>query len=124
MGFSLSPRRVEQRFEATVGGEQVLGNDVRLAEHGHEGGVPVPAGHDLEMQVRGDARPGGLAQVEPGVDAVGPEGGFTSEEVARAEAAGWRPVRLGTTAMRAETAAMVLPAILAYEWGEDDEDKS
>ncbi|MBP7584334.1 MAG: 16S rRNA (uracil(1498)-N(3))-methyltransferase [Spirochaetes bacterium] len=73
----------------------------------------------------------GLKEVARGIGAslhaallVGPEGGFTTEEVARAAAAGWRPVRLGTTAMRAETAAMVLPAILAYEWGEDDEDKS
>jgi 16S rRNA (uracil1498-N3)-methyltransferase len=54
---------------------------------------------------------------------VGPEGGFTGQEVARAVSAGWEPVRLGVTALRAETAAMILPAILAYEWGEDDEDK-
>jgi 16S rRNA (uracil1498-N3)-methyltransferase len=55
---------------------------------------------------------------------VGPEGGFTDSEVAGAAGAGWLPFRMGETAMRAETAAMVLPAILLYEWGEDDEDKS
>lgn len=55
---------------------------------------------------------------------VGPEGGFTDREVTRAADAGWIPVRMGVTAMRAETAAMVLPAILVYEWGDDDEDKS
>lgn len=55
---------------------------------------------------------------------VGPEGGFTDREVSRAAETGWIPVRMGVTAMRAETAAMVLPAILCYEWGDDDEDKS
>lgn len=55
---------------------------------------------------------------------VGPEGGFSGQEIMRALSAGWEQVRLGTTSLRAETASMVLPAILSYEWGEEDEDKS
>ncbi len=51
---------------------------------------------------------------------VGPEGGFTDREVSEASSRGWTPVRLGYTALRAETAALVLPAILAYEWSEYD----
>ena len=40
--------------------------------------------------------------------AVGPEGGFTDEEVARAQEAGWYLVGLGPRILRVETAAIVL----------------
>ncbi len=43
--------------------------------------------------------------------AVGPEGGFTAEEVALAEAAGWRLVDLGPRTLRVETAALMLAAL-------------
>jgi 16S rRNA (uracil1498-N3)-methyltransferase len=42
--------------------------------------------------------------------AIGPEGGFTDEEVARALEHGWQPVCLGPRTLRMETAAMVLAA--------------
>ena len=38
--------------------------------------------------------------------AVGPEGGWTEEELAEFDAAGWRSVTLGRTILRAETAAI------------------
>ena len=38
--------------------------------------------------------------------AVGPEGGWTGEELAEFDAAGWRSVTLGPTILRAETAAI------------------
>ena len=41
---------------------------------------------------------------------VGPEGGFSEEEVAEAEEAGWRVVSLGPRRLRAETAAIVAAA--------------
>jgi 16S rRNA (uracil1498-N3)-methyltransferase len=44
--------------------------------------------------------------------AVGPEGGFTDEEVGTATAAGWRRVSLGPRVLRVETAAVAL-AVLA-----------
>ncbi|HPI89008.1 MAG TPA: RsmE family RNA methyltransferase [Spirochaetota bacterium] len=47
---------------------------------------------------------------------VGPEGGFSSAEVDRARASGWTPVRVGSTVFRAETAAVVIPSIVLYEW--------
>jgi 16S rRNA (uracil1498-N3)-methyltransferase len=42
--------------------------------------------------------------------AVGPEGGFTEEEVSRAAAAGWRTVSLGPRILRVETAGIALAA--------------
>ncbi len=44
--------------------------------------------------------------------AVGPEGGFTDEEVALAVAAGWRTVNLGPRILRVETAALFLTAMV------------
>jgi 16S rRNA (uracil1498-N3)-methyltransferase len=44
--------------------------------------------------------------------AVGPEGGFTPDEVAAAAAVGWRPVSLGSRVLRVETAAIAAAARL------------
>jgi 16S rRNA (uracil1498-N3)-methyltransferase len=49
---------------------------------------------------------------------VGPEGGFDGDEVARAGAAGFIPVKLGRRILRTETAAIALVAILQYELGD------
>jgi len=43
--------------------------------------------------------------------AVGPEGGFTDEEVARAVELGWQTVDLGPRTLRIETAALVLATL-------------
>jgi 16S rRNA (uracil1498-N3)-methyltransferase len=61
--------------------------------------------------------PGGESKLESGagrdtVVAVGPEGGFTDDEVAQAQEAGWSLVDLGPRILRVETAAIAL-AILA-----------
>lgn len=45
--------------------------------------------------------------------AIGPEGGFTPEEVTAALAAGWRSVSLGPRVLRVETAAIAAAAIAA-----------
>ncbi|MBW2708965.1 MAG: 16S rRNA (uracil(1498)-N(3))-methyltransferase [Deltaproteobacteria bacterium] len=49
---------------------------------------------------------------------VGPEGGFTPEEVSTAQRAGFIPVSMGSRILRAETASLVLVAIVQYEWGD------
>jgi 16S rRNA (uracil1498-N3)-methyltransferase len=62
------------------------------------------------------AHPGGAAIPTCQSDvviAVGPEGGFTVEEIAAAEAAGWQRVGLGVRILRSETAATALAAALA-----------
>lgn len=46
--------------------------------------------------------------------AVGPEGGFTDDEVTAAEAAGWRRVSLGPRVLRVETAAIAAAAWVGF----------
>jgi len=59
-----------------------------------EGGVPIQTAIPLQN----------------GVVAIGPEGGFTAEEVSIAVASGWRPISLGPRVLRVETAALVAVA--------------
>jgi 16S rRNA (uracil1498-N3)-methyltransferase len=49
---------------------------------------------------------------------VGPEGGFSEEEVRCAKKEGFIPVKLGQRILRTETAAIVLVSILQYELGD------
>jgi 16S rRNA (uracil1498-N3)-methyltransferase len=49
---------------------------------------------------------------------VGPEGGFTEEEVMEANHQGFIPVKLGQRILRTETAAIALVGILQYELGD------
>lgn len=47
--------------------------------------------------------------------AVGPEGGFTDDERERLAATGYRPVRLGASVLRFETAALVAAAHVSIQ---------
>ncbi len=47
---------------------------------------------------------------------VGPEGGFSEAELNSASEKGWIPVNFGTTHLRAETAAVILPSLIIYQW--------
>jgi 16S rRNA (uracil1498-N3)-methyltransferase len=49
---------------------------------------------------------------------VGPEGGFTEEEVGFAKDKGFVPIKLGQRILRTETAAITLIGILQYELGD------
>jgi 16S rRNA (uracil1498-N3)-methyltransferase len=51
--------------------------------------------------------------------AVGPEGGFTDEEVSLAKNHGWRAVNLGPRILRVETAAIALAAFVSQAGGEE-----
>jgi 16S rRNA (uracil1498-N3)-methyltransferase len=48
--------------------------------------------------------------------AVGPEGGFTNEEIGAARQAGWQTLDLGPRILRVETAALVLAAWTVRAW--------
>jgi 16S rRNA (uracil1498-N3)-methyltransferase len=56
--------------------------------------------------------------------AIGPEGGFTNEEVDAAERAGYRPVSLTPTILRVETAALASCAAVVAMAGEEKEGRS
>lgn len=49
---------------------------------------------------------------------VGPEGGFTEDEVSIAGGNGFMPVSLGQRILRTETAGLAMMAILQYQWGD------
>lgn len=59
--------------------------------------LPLPASDELSRSV---------------LIAIGPEGGFTAEEVAQATTAGWQTVDLGLRILRVETAALALAAVV------------
>ncbi len=84
------------------------------------GTQPVPArflAHPADRAAEGCAAEKSVAlsepsSVDPIVLAIGPEGGFTAEEVALATAAGWTLVDLGPRILRIETAALCLVAMV------------
>jgi len=47
---------------------------------------------------------------------IGPEGGFSAIEINKALAQGWLTFNFGFTNLKAETAAIVLPALILQEW--------
>ena len=49
---------------------------------------------------------------------IGPEGGFSRDEIEKAERVGFVAVSLGRRILRAETASLCLLSILQYEWGD------
>ena len=50
--------------------------------------------------------------------AVGPEGGFTSEEISIAETNGFLGIQLGPRIQRTETAAITLVSLIQAQWGD------
>ncbi|MGD8604615.1 MAG: RsmE family RNA methyltransferase [Anaerolineales bacterium] len=66
---------------------------------------------DLRQVIGGDWVKGPLACM------VGPEGGFSEDEAQRVQAAGGLPISLGPRILRAETAAVVVTALVMYELG-------
>ena len=58
------------------------------------------------------------SSVQDVVVLIGPEGDFTREEVAHAEAYGAQPVSLGSLTLRSETAALAGVAIVQHVLGQ------
>jgi 16S rRNA (uracil1498-N3)-methyltransferase len=73
-----------------------------------EGGTRLLLNEDEDEKKICDSLLGAAA---PLIFAVGPEGGWTAEEVAEFSAAGWRSVSLGATILRAETAMIAAVAL-------------
>ena len=49
---------------------------------------------------------------------IGPEGGWSEDELSRARAEGWETLTLGSRTLRADAAPVVAIAVLLYVWGE------
>ena len=75
---------------------------------------PPPCIPSQTLPLEGEGRVG----VKEFIGIVGPEGGFSREEVQAAEEAGFVSVSLGQRVLRAETAAITMLAIVQYEWGD------
>ena len=76
-------------------------------------GSPQAGGPSLRELLRaGDTEPVVVALL------IGPEGGFTDEEVQLAQASGASPISLGRRILRTETAAVVASALILHELGE------
>jgi 16S rRNA (uracil1498-N3)-methyltransferase len=81
---------------------------------------------DLRLFLRepaaGDAEPVSRLACGEGVISalvlVGPEGGWSADECAHAEAAGCRPLRLGRRTLRADAAALIALGVLQHLWGD------
>jgi 16S rRNA (uracil1498-N3)-methyltransferase len=81
------------------------GNCTRLIAH------PADAAQPIGLDTSSDQRSGEI------IVAVGPEGGWTEQEVALARDNGWRFVDLGPRILRVETAAIALAsAIVMRRW--------
>jgi 16S rRNA (uracil1498-N3)-methyltransferase len=71
-----------------------------------------------ELRVLAHPAGGALSALSPSAAAtvaIGPEGGFTDDEIAAAQAAGWEIVAFGPRTLRIETAALALAALLAKQ---------
>jgi 16S rRNA (uracil1498-N3)-methyltransferase len=66
------------------------------------------AGHSVSASPEGSSK----TRPSPVCLAIGPEGGFTSEEVHLATTLGWQTVDLGPRILRVETAAIMLAALV------------
>ncbi|NEW05182.1 16S rRNA (uracil(1498)-N(3))-methyltransferase [Paenibacillus sp. SYP-B3998] len=75
-------------------------------------------GQQLKPAIRDAVAAGKLGSGKKVLLVVGPEGGFSEQEIQQAEEVGFRSVSLGARILRTETAAMVGLTCLFYETGE------
>lgn len=98
-GRTVVPQVAEPvEFRQAVGGTEGGASGLRLILHG---GRPAAAGLLREAPARNEVHL-----------LVGPEGGWTEEEVALAAGAGWLPAGLGPRTLRADTAAVVAAGLV------------
>jgi|LSQX01.2.fsa_nt_gb 16S rRNA (uracil1498-N3)-methyltransferase len=86
--------------------EEMTGYSLALLPHAGEGGLTI------------DAIPGGVGDYADIAVMVGPEGGFSDDEIKRARDRGIEIVSMGPRTLRTETAGMVIAAILMYRFGD------
>ena len=72
----------------------------------------------LVLHHRAETLPAESAAIRTAALLVGPEGGLSEQEIARAEQAGFSSLALGPRVMRTETAPLSALAILQARWGD------
>lgn len=78
----------------------------------------IPWEEETEVSIRAVLSRRGLMPINKGITlAIGPEGGFSSEEIDMARRAGFISVSLGKRVLRVETASLAALAIIQYEIG-------
>jgi len=60
----------------------------------------------------------GLQRIKSGIVCIGPEGGFTNEEIELANSSGFSTFGLGPRRLRTETAALVVASLILDRMGE------
>ena len=85
----------------------------RLLAHPDSVGRASNSSHSRSREPRQGLADLAAASRGPVYLAIGPEGGFTADEVALATSAGWRQVDLGRRTLRIETAAILLVALVS-----------
>jgi 16S rRNA (uracil1498-N3)-methyltransferase len=110
-----TPAAVERLGRSVIEACKQCGRDTLMAIAEPRTVAEVVAAHRAMGRIVVADRGGApLAECDrPVVALVGPEGGFTAEELAAVEAAGGRRVSLGPHVLRIETAAIALAARLA-----------
>jgi len=110
-----TPAAVERLGRSVIEACKQCGRDTLMAIAEPRTVAEVVAAHratgGIVVADRGGAPLAGFDR--PVVALVGPEGGFTAEELAAVEAAGGRRISLGPHVLRIETAAIALAARLA-----------
>ena len=90
--------------------ECIEGDQIKLIAHPH------PSARRMETILEDEKRKGLKVPVHTAVIAIGPEGGFSPDEVAMAVTKKFEIVSLGSRRLRSETAACVaLTALFAYQ---------
>ena len=75
----------------------------------------IASPHEQQMSLQKALRGGNKKELQNVALLIGPEGGFTEQEVALAVEAGARPVGLGPRILRTETAAIIASALILHE---------
>ena len=118
-GDRLDKRMLHWQRVAIAAAEQCGRASVPTVHTPVEWPVEAPAaGHALLLDPEADKHLSSLAPAEQVAIAIGPEGGFTPDEVQRAQALGWTGLRFGPRILRTETAGPAVIAAVQARWGD------
>jgi len=104
-------RGIVPRVEFPMGFEEAL----ELCKAADLGIIPYEKEHDTRVSLKECIRGEKAAKIAV---MIGPEGGFSEDEIKKAIDSGLKPVTLGPRILRTETAGIAVLSILMYELGD------